>query len=150
MKTTIIPLTVHVYWFKGRIYVPVISLADAGFFSETPPVASVSISAPDLRAVIADRLEGGNPRVPTPDPRALPHVYRAAGARTSLEFDRRATLWSIEADDRELRLKTHERFPRGGWGGPISTRVFPRSAEGLDGVVAGILDGIAPEERGGS
>ncbi|MGH8543090.1 MAG: hypothetical protein ACREX3_05545 [Gammaproteobacteria bacterium] len=81
-----------------------------------------------------------------PDRSELPHVYRAAGARTVLEFERHAKLWAIVRDDATLRLEVPQSLAKGGWGSAAPRQSFPDNAEGLNAIVTAILEDIETQD----
>ena len=133
---------IHVYKYRERLYVPELAVTDAGFYWEHGPVTDLASDAVALQPILEESLAKGNPMVKTPArdeyPR-VPHVVRAAGARSVSAFEREATLWAIEAAEKELILLKLARDSKRGWSGPEEEYKFARTIEGMAALAAAVV-----------
>lgn len=112
------PVTVHVYAYRGRFFIPTVAKTEAGFLQEIDPVGIVGQGHVDvLTQAVESALARGNPTVPTPSRHQypVPAIVRAAGVRSWTVFEKNAHLWRVESTGDGCVLITTKRAPDRGF-----------------------------------
>lgn len=141
----------HVYFRKGKVYVPTVARAEAGYYLNVEPVAVVD--ADDfggMLSAIQAAIERGNPVVPTltrtQADAMKPVIPRLAGVKSWPQFERQALTWSMEKSADEYRIVPGRRALDGGWvDDEAETETLPpgTTAEAVAMRVAQMIQGVA-------
>jgi hypothetical protein len=107
-----------VYFRKGQIFIPTVSITDTRLYIETEPVVVLpATDAAGIAAAIEAAVARGNPTIPhplTPKSFPVPVLLAYAKVKTWASFEKLATNWSIRVQDGNFRLEPMRKLrPRG-------------------------------------
>lgn len=136
----------HVYYRAGRFFVPVVAQADAGYFVDIEPVATIALDDPaGLASSIDAVIDKGNPRIPSFARSEFPRpvVLAPAGVKSWATFERKAACWTVTREAGDTVVTASGRGADGKWVDDPSSTVRVSTSDGAAGIVAVILQQLA-------
>jgi hypothetical protein len=131
----------HAYLRRGIVYVPTVAKRDTAVYTDTEPVAVVSVANSEaLRRALLDAIARKNATIPVPKGKwPAPVLLKYAGVKSWSAFARDASLWSIEDDSGKYLIVGYRTHPKGYWEqDPDQKTVFPPGST-VDDVVASMI-----------
>ena len=107
-----------VYFRKGKVFVPTVARAEAGYYLNVEPVAVVN--AGDLNCILSAvraAIDRGNPTIPTPTRANFPKpvLPKLAGVRSWPQFARESLYWKLRKASDGFQILPGRLEPDGGW-----------------------------------